>query len=94
MMIVLSGGGSFCMTVESSGFVVSTRILRPSTPTDPTMSARVVIIDVAIPFNVATLTRETNFPVTGDVLGDNSIVCSAGPTSFMGAGIASVIPKI
>jgi len=71
---VFNGGGSFWITVDSSGFVVSIRIFKPSTPTDPTMSARVVMMDVAMPFNVATLTRETSLPVTGEVLGVISIV--------------------
>lgn len=85
-------GRSAVTAVESSGLVVSTRTFRPSTPTVPVISARVVIIEVAIPFSVATLTRLTSLPDVPP--SDSSIVCVAGPTSLKGAGIESVMPKI
>lgn len=79
-------------TVDSSGLVVSMRMVKPSTPIAPVMSARVVMIDVAIPFRVATFTRLTNFPVLLPSV--KEMVWYAGPVSLMGAGMASVIPKI
>jgi hypothetical protein len=52
------------------------------------------MIEVANPPNVATLTLDTKVPVTGREEQSTSIVCVAGPTILIGAGIASVIPKI
>jgi len=46
------------------------------------------MMDVAKPFKVATFTRDTR------VLSDSEIDCVAGPTSFIGAGMASVMEKI
>lgn len=102
------GPGKKTLTnVESSGFVVSIRSVRPSTPTVPTISALVTIIDEDIPFNVVTFTLLMSLPPVvvvevvvpppddGDDDDDDSwMVCVAGPTSLRGAGIASVILKI
>jgi len=86
-------GPSFFSIVLSSGFVLSTFTLNPSNPSTDNTLHLVVIIEVANPPKVATLTRDTNVPVTG-CEEDMSIVCVAGPTSLIGGGIASVIPKI
>jgi hypothetical protein len=89
---------SFDRIVDSSGFVLVTLIRSASSPSAPRMAHRVVIIDVAIPPKVATFTRDTSVPVTmlvpvpEDKL--TSMVCVAGPTTFNGSGIASVMPNI
>ena len=81
-------GPNFFSTVEFSGLVLSTFSLSPSRPSTPKMVALVVIWDVAIPPSVATFTREMN------VFSSMSMICTAGPTSFNDAGIASVMEKI
>lgn len=93
-LIISPNGPSFSSIVLSSGLVVSTFNRSPSNPSAFVTSHRVVIIDVATPPNVATLTRETSVPVTGRALESISIVCVAGPTILIGAGMASVIPNI
>ena len=86
-----SGPNNVLTMVDSSGCVVSICISSPSYPWVPIILARVVIMDVAIPFNVATLTRETKVPTPFSFI---SIFWIAGPTSLIGDGMASVIPKI
>lgn len=92
LMMLANGPNSADTNVDSSGFVVSIFSRIPSTLSIPTMVARVVMIDVAFPPSVATVTLETNFPVCAAV--SNVMVWYAGPTSLTGAGIESVIEYI
>lgn len=88
-------GPNFDNIVDSSGFVLVTLIRRASSPSAPRTVHRVVMIDEAIPPSVATFTRETSVPVRNDPEDEStSMVCVAGPTTFNGAGIASVMPNI
>lgn len=52
------------------------------------------MIEVATPPRVATFTLETKVPVIGREEESTSIVCVAGPTILIGAGISSVMLKI
>ena len=93
-LIISPSGPSFCNIVESSGLVLSTFNLNPSNPSALRTVQRVVMMEVATPPRVATLTRDTSVPVTGRAAESMSMVCVAGPTILSGAGMASVMPKI